>query len=147
MRMLLPLISKWAPAFAGVTAIMIVAAHAQSTTPLDLNALDPALLEGFFGPWRVQNADGSKTCDVKLSREETIGGMVIDVAPDCAKAFPVMDEVAAWRLYENFEIVFADATRKELIRFVTPDESYVATPEVDGIATILQVSDELTPAQ
>ena len=121
-------------------------AFAQNTTPLDLNAVDPSLLEGFFGTWQVQNFDGMKTCDVKLLREETIGGMAIDVADGCATTFPVMGEVASWRLYEGFEIVFADAARKELIRFYTPDAAYVATPEVDGILTITQPTDEISPA-
>lgn len=121
-------------------------ALAQSSTPLDLNAVDPSMLEGFFGTWQVQNFDGGKTCDVKLTRDETIGGMVIEVAEGCAATFPVMGEVASWRLYENFEIVFADATRKELIRFYVPDNNYVATPEVDGIVTITQPTDEISPA-
>ncbi len=121
-------------------------ALAQSTAPLDLNAVDPSLLEGFFGTWQVQDADGGKTCDVELTREDAIGGMVIKVAEGCAAAFPVMGNVASWRLYENFEIVFADAARKELIRFYVPDNSYVATPEVDGIVTIIQPNDEISPA-
>jgi hypothetical protein len=121
-------------------------ALAQGSTPLDLDAVDPSLLEGFFGTWRVQNTDGSKTCDVKLTRDETIGGMAIEVADGCAAAFPVMGDVASWRLYENFEIVFADATRRELIRFFVPDNAYAATPEVDGIVTIIQPADEISPA-
>lgn len=121
-------------------------AAAQSTSPLDLNAVDPSLLEGFFGTWQVQNFDGMKTCDVKLLRDETIGGMAIEVTEGCAETFPVMGDVASWRLYENFEIVFADAMRKELIRFYTPDAAYVATPEVDGIVTITQPTDEISPA-
>ena len=37
---------------------------------------------------------------------------------------------------ENWQIVLADVTRRELIRFTTPDDSYVAAPETDGIFTI-----------
>ena len=94
------------------------------------------MVEGFFGKWRVADAGGEKTCDIILSKEGTIGGMVIEVAPGCEKTFPVMGEVAAWRLYENFTVVFADAARKELIRFSTPDETYVAVKEVDGIVAL-----------
>lgn len=126
--------------------VSITPAAAQSTAPLDLNAVDPSLLEGFFGAWQVQDADGGKTCGVTLTREETIGGMAIEVADGCAATFPVMGNVASWRLYENFEIVFADAARKELIRFFVPDNAYVATPEVDGIVTIIQPNDEISPA-
>ncbi|WP_373506048.1 AprI/Inh family metalloprotease inhibitor [Aestuariivirga sp.] len=121
-------------------------AAAQSTKLLDLSSVDPSLLEGFFGTWQVQNADGSKICDVELTREDTIGGLAIGIENACLDEFPVMGEVTAWRLYENFEIVFVDATWQERIRFFTPDNTYVATPEVDGITTIIQVSDEISPA-
>lgn len=136
---------KLAP-FLLLPLLLATPAFAQSDTPLDLSAIDPSMLTGFFGKWRIQNEDGSKTCDVTLTKEETIGGMVIDIDPECAKAFPVMDEIAAWRLNEGFDIVLADATRKERLHFYTPDNSYVAVKEVDGIFTILQVSDELEPS-
>ena len=64
--------------------------------------------------------------------------MAIGIGDGCAEAFPVMAEVAAWRLYDNWTIVFTDAAHKELIRFISPDEAYVAEPAVDGIATIVQ---------
>lgn len=113
-------------------------AAAEDIPPLDLSVVDPEMVAEFFGPWEVRNADGSRSCTVNLTREETIGGFAIAVSDDCAAAFPVMGEVAAFRLLEGWGIVFADATRKELIRFTTPDEAYVADPETDGIATIRQ---------
>ena len=117
-------------------AILTSTAHAQDAIPLDLNSVDRALVKDFLGTYLIENADGKKTCEVKLTRKETIGGMVIKVAPSCAKTFPIMDDVASWRLYENWEIALADATRHQLIRFTTPDNEYVADPETDGISTI-----------
>ena len=113
-------------------------AIAQESKPLDLGSVNPAMAKDFFGAYEISNDNGTRHCQVVLSPEVTIGGMAIDVALDCTKKFPVMGEVASWRLYENWEIAFADATRKELIRFTTPDNAYVATPETDGIATILR---------
>jgi hypothetical protein len=49
-----------------------------------------------------------------------------------------MDGIAAWRLMQDWGIDLVDATRKTRIRFTTPDDAYVAEPEVDGILTILQ---------
>jgi len=37
-----------------------------------------------------------------------------------------MDDVASWRLLEDWEIVLADATKKSLIHFTTPDNAMVA---------------------
>jgi hypothetical protein len=107
--------------------------------PMDLSQVDPAMVDGMFGPWLIADESGKRTCKVELQREETIGGMVIDVDPACAKVFPVMDEIAAWRLMEGWTIVLADATRKTRLVFFTPDERYIARDEVDGIFTISQV--------
>lgn len=101
-------------------------------------AQDPELLKSFYGPWVIADSSGAKTCNVNLGDEPAIGGSVIDVDPGCAQVFPIMEEIAAWRLMENWGIDLVDATRKTRIRFTTPDAAYVADPEVDGIATILQ---------
>ena len=111
-------------------------ASAQSTDPIDIATLDQEARDGILGNWIITDQSGGRTCHVTLSKESAIGGYAIEIDPACASTFPVMDEVAAWRLYENWEIVLADATRKERIRFITPDESYIATPETDGIFTI-----------
>lgn len=116
---------------------------AMAQVPLDLDSVDPAMAADFLGDWAIQNADGSKSCKVTLHREPVIGGMQIDVDPACAKTFPVMDDVASWRLLEGWEIVLVDATRKSLIRFFTPDNAYVADPETDGIATIVKLGTAL----
>lgn len=111
--------------------------------PLDLDTVDPAMVADFLGDWTIQNSDASKTCKVMLSREKTIGGMVIDVDPACGDVFPVMNDVASWRPLEGWEIVLVDATRKSLIRFSTPDNSYVAEPGTDGIFTIVKLGSAL----
>ena len=129
----------------GTTALLVLlgggATLAQA--PLDLDAVDPAMVADFLGDWTILNADGSKSCKVTLSREPTIGGMVIDIDPDCGKAFPVMNDVGSWRLLEDWEIVLADATKKSLIHFTTPDNAYVAEPEMDGITTIVKMGSGL----
>ena len=47
-----------------------------------------------------------------------------------------MGEVTSWRLNEGWTIVLADATRKSLIRFYTPDAEYISDKEINGIFTI-----------
>ena len=119
------------------------AALIMAQAPMNLDEVDPAMVADFLGDWSIQNADASKTCKVTLSREDTIGGMVIDVDPQCSAVFPVMNDVASWRLLEGWEIVLADATRRSLIRFFTPDNAYVAEPETDGIKTIVKMDSAL----
>lgn len=125
--------------WAAALLVWLGATAAQAQAPLDLDSVDPAMAADFLGDWSIQNADGSKSCKVTLHKDQVIGGMQIDVDPHCGKVFPVMDEVASWRLLEGWEIVLVDATRKSLIRFFTPDNTYVADPETDGITTIVKL--------
>jgi hypothetical protein len=120
--------------------ITLAANPALAQQPLDLDTVDPAMMADFLGDWIIQNADASKTCKVTLHKDQVIGGMQVDVDPECGKVFPVMNDVAAWRLYEDWVIVLIDATRKSLIRFSTPDNAYVADPEADGITTIVKLA-------
>jgi hypothetical protein len=123
-----------------VAFALLAVEPAVAQQPLDLETVDPALAADFLGDWIIQNADASKTCKVTLHKGEAIGGMQIDVDSQCGKVFPVMNDVAAWRLYEDWVIVLIDATRKSLIRFSTPDNAYVADPETDGITTIVKLA-------
>lgn len=104
--------------------------------PLDLETVSPDLAGGMFGRWTISNESGRKSCTVELLKEAGIGGRQIDVDPGCAAVFPVMGDIAAWRLLEGWTIDLVDGGRATRIRFSTPDERYVAFPEVDGIFTI-----------
>lgn len=117
-------------------------AFAQDLMPMGTDGVDPDMLKSMYGKWIVTDESDKKHCDVVLKDEETIGGSVIDVDPNCAKLFPVMGEIAAWRLMESWGIDFVDATRKTRVRFTMPDDRYIAIPEVDGIFTILQPEQE-----
>lgn len=125
-----------AAAIVSVLALSTALAHADDLVLMDTSAVDPALLEDFYGPWIVSDESGARLCRVVLEKDATIGGSAIEVDPGCAAVFPVMDEIASWRLLESWGIAFADATRRTRIVFTTPDERYVASEEVDGIFTI-----------
>lgn len=112
-------------------------AQAQELRPLDLADVDPDLVGDMFGTWEIRDLEGGKSCKVVLKRDEVIGGMQIDVDPACPKVFPVMGDIAAWRLMDGWAIDLVDAERKLRIRFTTPDLEYVASPETDGIFTIV----------
>ena len=123
-------------------AILLIASPAlaqfEPLKPLDLREVDPAFAADIFGTWEIRDRSGKKRCRVVLKKEQAIGGYAIEVADTCKKYFPVMDEIAGWRLYESWTIDLIDATRKTRVRFSTPDNRYVAIPEVDGIETIVK---------
>jgi hypothetical protein len=112
-------------------AATLIASHAFAfdfvpLKPLDLREVDPAMVKGAFGAYEIRNKSGSKRCRLVLTQEQAIGGYALEAAPDCAKAFPVMADIAGWRLLENWTIDFIDPLRKTRLRFETPDARYVA---------------------
>lgn len=106
--------------------------------PLDTAGIDQDLLKSMYGPWVIVDKSDTRRCKVVLKEGQTIGGSEIEVDPGCAKLFPIMGEITAWRLMQGWGIDLVDATRKTRIRFTTPDDAYVAEPEVDGIFSIRQ---------
>ncbi len=125
-----------------LAALLLTATHAAAQfaplQPLNLKEVDPSMTGDIFGAWEIRDASGKKRCRIVLKKEQAIGGYAIEVAENCKKSFPVMDEIAGWRLMENWVIDLIDATRKTRVRFQTPDERYVAIPEVDGIDTLVK---------
>jgi hypothetical protein len=123
------------------TAALAHSARAQPfepLQPLDLGKVDPAMIGDLYGPWDLHDKTGRKTCRVNLKKAQVIGGSEIEIAPDCAKKFPIMSEITAWRVLEGWTIDFADAMRKTRIRFSTPDDRYVAFPDGLGIAGLVK---------
>lgn len=93
--------------------------------PLDTREVDPAMLKDAFGAYEIRDKAGKRRCRVVLTQQQAIGGYAVELAPDCAKAFPVMADIAGWRLLEGWTIDLIDALRKTRVRFSTPDERYV----------------------
>ncbi len=110
--------------------------------PMDMNfpGIEPSLYADLFGTWELRDSTGKRRCRIVLKKEPMIGGQQIEIAPDCVKKFPIMDEITAWRLLENWTIDFVDPLRKTRIRFSTPDNRYVAFPESYGIDGLFKSS-------
>jgi hypothetical protein len=102
--------------------------------PLDTRELDPALVKGAFGAYEIRDKAGSKRCRIVLTQQQAIGGYAVEPAPDCARTFPVMADIAGWRLLEGWAIDLIDPLRKTRIRFSTPDERYVPSGNPRDIA-------------
>ena len=92
------------------------------------------MLADVFGTYEIRDKSGRKRCRFVLLREAAIGGMGIDVDPQCKAAFPVMDDIAGWRLLQSWTIDLIDPLRKTRIRFETPDNRYVAFGDPADIA-------------
>jgi Protease inhibitor Inh len=134
-----------------VAAGLIGPAHGfdfEPIKPLDVTGVDPGLLANAFGTWEIRDKSGKRRCRIELKKESGIGGYQIDVAADCTKAFPVMGDISAWRLLQNWTIDLVDPLRKTRLRFETPDDRYVALGEasdVAGIDVIVKIQDKSGP--
>ena len=117
-------------------ALLVLLSCAALPTSASDASKERAFLTSLSGEWIIQGAKRNMTCRVILKDEATIGGSDLIVSPDCMKKFAVMGDVTAWRVNERGELHFVDALRKMRVRFQTPDNSYVAIPEVDGIDRI-----------
>jgi hypothetical protein len=130
------------------TATLAGAFEFEPVKPLDTAAVEPALLANVYGAWEIRDRAGRKRCRIVLLKDFGIGGYQIEVAPDCAKTFPVMDDITAWRLLEGWTIDLVDGLRKIRIRFSTPDNRYVVfgdPKDVAGMDDLRRLPDTATP--
>jgi hypothetical protein len=102
--------------------------------PLDTREVDPATVKGTFGAYEIRDKAGKKRCRIVLTQQPAIGGYVVELAPDCTRAFPVMADIAGWRLLEDWTIDLIDPFRKSRVRFSTPDARYVPSGNPTDIA-------------
>jgi hypothetical protein len=135
-------------AFIALTALLSGAAAAfdfEPVKPLDVKGIDPALLKDFYGAYEVRDKAGKRRCRITLLKDVGIGGYQIEVAPGCDKVFPVMGDIAAWRLLENWTIDLVDPLRKTRVRFETPDNRYLPfgdEKDIAGMHELIKVPDK-----
>jgi len=132
-------------ALLGATTGAATAFDFEPVKPLDEKSVDPALLADMYGTWEIRGKSGKKICRITFLKEFTIGGYQVDKAPGCEKAFPVMDDISAWRLLEGWSIDMVDPIRRIRIRFETPDNRYVPfgdPKDIAGIDEIVKVRDK-----
>lgn len=138
----------WLIVLAGSLATPAAAYDFEPVKPLDVKQVDAALLADTFGIWEIRDKSGKKRCRVTLKKEFGIGGYQIEAASGCDKTFPIMGDIAAWRLLEGWTIDLVDGLRKTRVRFETPDNRYVPIgdpKDIAGIDEIVKVRDKAAP--
>jgi hypothetical protein len=107
--------------------------------PIDVQAMDASQQADIYGTWEIRDKSGKKRCRITLLKDFTIGGYALEKAPGCEKAFPVMDDILAWRLLEGWTVDLVDPLRKIRVRFETPDNRYVAFGDPQDIAGMYEL--------
>ena len=86
------------------------------------------------GVWSLSGlTEGSEVCVFTLGADETIGGWTIQFSERCKRDFPIVANVSAWRVDpSDGAIVFADPTRKPVVRFQKLEDGGWVSPQDTG---------------
>ena len=93
----------------------------------------------FVGAWNVgYDGEGASTCVIRLNAAAVIGGYQVIAPKSCRGAVERYDELYAWRLNGQGELVLADPARKGIYRFHQITKGVWATDGADDQRYLLQ---------
>ena len=108
----------------------------------DSSKLAPAdKARDMMGDVNVMAGEDDDKCAIVLFEDKVQLGYRLEVAENCAAAYPVMTKVKAWRVYKDHMISFVDAGGHDLIRFKGKGYRRFAVKSVDGIVSILSAQE------
>ncbi len=119
-------------------------AHAAPSKPAKpaAKAADDALPTGpkaYVGAWSVgKDGEGADVCTVRFNAAGVIGGFQLVATKACKDAVPRWEDLYAWRVGQNGDIVMADATRRSVYVFHKLDDDVWATEGSDWERLLLQ---------
>ena len=94
-----------------------------------------------LGDVNVMAGEDDDRCAIVLFEDEVQLGYRLDVAENCAAAYPVMTKAKAWRVYKDRRFSFVDAGGHDLIRFKGKGYRRFAVESVDGIVSMLSAQE------
>lgn len=99
----------------------------------------PKGLKAFIGSWVVgKDGEGADVCTLRFNAAGVIGGYQLVVPKSCRGVVAHWDELFAWRVDPQGEIVLADATRRGLFVFRKLDDTVWATQGGDWDRLLLR---------
>ena len=116
---------------ATVLALLFIPHFALAQTTKNLAPTSRA--QDMLGDVGVMAKRGDDRCNVALFEDAVAHGYRIQVDAGCASAFAVMSKVAAWRVYKDGVISFADANGVDLVRFRGKGYKRYSVSKIDGI--------------
>lgn len=95
--------------------------------------------KAYVGPWVIgKDGEGADTCTVKFNAAGVIGGFQLVAPKTCKAVIARWDELYAWRVGADQDIVLADATRRAVLVFHKLDADAWATEGADWDRLLLQ---------
>ncbi len=99
----------------------------------------PSRPMAFVGAWRVgYDGEGAMTCVIRLNAAVVIGGYQVVAPKSCRGAIERYDELYAWRLNPQGELVLADPARHGIYRFHQITKGVWATDGPDDQRYLMQ---------
>ena len=96
----------------------------------------PKKVEQMLGGNLVIGKTDDITCGVTLYEDKVDGGYKFEADEACAKTFPVIAKVKAWRVYQNTDIAFAGEDGADILRFHGKKYHYAAAKNDYGIVKL-----------
>ena len=127
-----------------IAASLLVAAAAPVAAAGKL--APPSKVREMLGDVGVMAKAGDDRCTVALHEDAVPQGYRLTFFEDggkCAKAYPVMAKVVAWRVYGNGRMAFADKSGQDLITFKKGKGfKRHAMTKVDGVAYLRSAQED-----
>lgn len=108
------------------------AASAQTPPPAAPAPAAPPVLgdsaKSLIGSWEFSNADRDKRCTATFTAKRTKAGFEVTFNEDCAKLFPVVDDIAGWVFPDSDLLRLVDADGRALIEFSEVEDGVYEAP-------------------
>ena len=123
-------------ASAGLTDQMAKTRKTKTPTPSEDMPRGP---KAYVGAWVVgKDGEGADVCAVRFNAAGVIGGFQLAAPKSCKSAMAHWDDLYAWRVQGNGDIVMADATRRGVYVFKKLDDGVWATEGGDWDRLLLR---------
>jgi hypothetical protein len=95
--------------------------------------------KAYVGAWVVgKDGEGADVCTVRFNAAGVIGGFQLVAPKSCKDAVAHWEDLYAWRVQANGDIVMADATRRGVYVFRKLDDEVWATEGADWDRLLLR---------
>ena len=118
--------------------LVVALALAGVTSVTAQNGAPPSdAVNSMLGSWEMSNADHDKTCIITFKLDAAGRGRALDLANDCATAFPNIKDVAAWTI-DNDALRLIDGKGAALLEFNEVENGMFESAHSTGTLYFLQ---------
>jgi hypothetical protein len=141
------MIRRVLPALVLATALAAPATAQQETVTMpeapELATVPPRTM---IGNWEFSNADREKICTLTFRNDAAMTGKRLEFDPGCAKLFPFVTTIVAWRFEDNDFLRLLDAADNSVLEFSEVESGIFEAPKPGEGILFIQNPSDLGPA-